>query len=54
MYLVTHCLTKPRGELFAVFAGQVLVLRDPGRPAKTLGRLPVALADEHLAFVVIV
>lgn len=53
MYFMLHCLIKPKGDLFAVLAGQVLVLRDPGRPAETLGRLPVALADEHLAFVVI-
>ena len=33
--------------------GQVLMLRVPRRYAKTLGGLPVALADEHLTFVVV-
>lgn len=52
LYLMLHCLTTPTGGLLAVLAGQVLVLRVPWMPAKTLGRLPVTLTDEHLAFVV--
>lgn len=41
------------GFSLTVLAGQVLVLGVPMRPAETFGGLAVALADEHLAFVVL-
>lgn len=54
LYLTLALPEQIKGLLLALVAGQVLVLRVPVRPAETLGRLPVALADEHLAFVVVV